>query len=424
MMLKKTKLKNIESDCENTGTENRTCTLTKYFLCFQNKVAKRFAFFAVCFFVFMLFSCNSKIEQKKTCMALGTVCSISLFEAGTTELYDILFERIDQIEQEMSTSIESSEISRLNKACLNSKVDKFCISDDVYSVLQQGLEISRLSDGVFDLTIGALVQLWGINEFVLQTGEKSFSSQKTVPTAEQIEKARSFVDWKSVQLEKQENSDGSVQYFVSILKPGIQLETGGIAKGFVADELVSILRKKNIKRAVIDLGGNIYAFGAKSGFDTPKSVIEHECDENGVCTLKIPEVNENAVEQSGKSEDSSSVTPWKIGIKNPDEKSENPIAILDIINKSVVTSGSYERYFELDGKKYHHIIDTRTGFPSQSDLLSSSIIHENSMLADSLSTLCFILGSERSVKFLHQNFPDTFYFFVLNDGKIICNYEY
>ena len=313
--------------------------------------------------LFLLLGCHSRPIPVQSRSALGTVCSIRLFDDGKQALYDELFLRLDQIEQEMSSTIETSEISKINAENLSEKnfsdeaKNEFPLSEDVFCVLKTALEVAELTDGAFNPACGSLVKLWDINNRVNET------EQRPLPTQIEIEWAKQNTDWKSITLDEEKKT-------VSVEKCGIQLELGGIAKGYAADELVKILQERKVKRAIIDLGGNIYAFGAKS----------ESADENGADNR----------------------TPWRIGIKNPFEMDELSYAVVSCIDKTVVTSGPYERFFEKDGKIYHHILDCKSGYPAKTDLASVSIICKNSMLADSLSTACFVLGSERAKALLEK----------------------
>ena len=332
------------------------------------------------FSVLLNFSCRQKTTPTQTRMALGTVCRISLFENGTTELYELLFSRLKEIENEMSSTLESSEISQLNEESVKEQLSDFHLSNDTFEVLAQALEIAQLSDGAFDPSIASLVKLWDINS------RMNFSEQRPLPTEDEIEKAKANCGYQYVKLNEEKQT-------VSFSKKGIQLELGGIAKGYAADELVKILQSKGVERALIDLGGNIYAYGVK------KNVAK----KNGA-----------------KQDEKNDATPWRIGIKNPFNESEKPACVISCVNKSVVTSGAYERFFEYEGKIYHHILDSKTGYPSESDLASVSIISENSMLCDCLSTTCFVLGLNKATEFM-KNFPEIKYIFIQNDGEVFTN---
>lgn len=137
----------------------------------------------------------------------------------------------------------------------------------------------------------------------------------------------------------------------------LSYDLGGIAKGYATDSVLDVLKEHGIKSAMINLGGNIYALGKKNGNN-----------------------------------------PWDVAVKNP-ESNENYLGILHISDKCVITSGGYERFFEEDGKTYHHILDPRTGYPADSNLLSVTIVNDNPTLADALSTALFVMGEDKAVEF-------------------------
>ena len=157
----------------------------------------------------------------------------------------------------------------------------------------------------------------------------------------------------------------------------MKLDLGAIAKGYAADKVRDIFMENGISSAIIDLGGNIYLLGEK------------DKDE-----------------------------PWNIGIQDPLDENAY-LAIINLKDKTIVTSGDYERYFEIGEKRYHHIIDPYTGSPSENDLLSVSIIGDNSMLADALSTTIFVLGQEEGIKFMKENYSDYQYVLVNRDKEVL-----
>ena len=341
---------------------------------FRNKL------FIFAFFIFManvLFSSCQKTQSSRTEVAMGTVCTVSLFENASDKLYDRIFEKIKQIENLMSTSIPNSEISKINQ---NAGIKSVKISQDTFTVLSCAKEIAKLSDGAFEPTIGNLVELWNINAII---NDETGSILPQIPSQKEIENALSKTDFNQLVLDKENQT-------AFLKKSRMKLDVGGIAKGYATDCVVKILQEEKINRALIDLGGNIYAYGYKN----PKEK-----------------------------------TPWKIGIKNPLNPTGSPIEIIQCENSSIVTSGIYERFFEYDGEIYHHLLSAKTGFPENNDLLSVSIICNNSMLCDALSTACFILGSEKGSEFIKKinreelNIPHDFIscVFVLEDGSIIKN---
>lgn len=288
-------------------------------------------------FVFLFFSCSGKIEPR-TQTAMDTLCTVNAFEDGTKKLYDEIFERLAQIEKEFSATLPDSEISQINSMAGISAVQT---NEEVLNVMDFALKTAWISDGAFTPAAGPLVDLWGIN-----------TDHQRIPSQAEINKALELVDFGCVGLSRDS---------VFLRKAGMKVNLGGIVKGFAADEVCKILKKHNVKKAVVDLGGNIYVYGKKS--DGSK---------------------------------------WTVGIKNPESPSSAPLLRLCINENSVVTSGSYERFFEADGKKYHHIFDPATGFPADYGIVSATVISPSSIAADALSTATFVLGVEKSFKLLDK----------------------
>lgn len=312
-----------------------------------------FYFFLI--FLFCLLSCTNQ-NKSQTRFALGTVCTINLFEQSDDDYYNQIFDKLTEIEKKMTIRgdfIEESEISAINT---NAGIKPVLVSDEVFTVVKMAKIIAEKSNGAFDPTIGPLVKLWNITDELPK-----------VPEVDAIKKAKQLVDWKKLILDEENKT-------IYLSEPGMVLDVGGIAKGYATDVIVDMLKNWNIKRAMIDLGGNIYAFGKRS-------------------------------------DDSL----WRIGIKNPVETEGQPALRVDVSDLSVVTSGSYERFFETEGKKYHHILDSTTGYPTENDLLSVTIVCESAIIADALSTTVFVLGSEQGLKFLQ----DTNNFFA--EGILITN---
>ncbi len=210
----------------------------------------------------------------------------------------------------------------------------------ISAVLPQMKEISEKTKGKFDLSVGALSGLWKIGE----EGER-------IPEKSEIEKALQTVGNDKIEIKE------STIY----LKDGAQLDLGAIGKGFACDLVENYLKSTGVEGAVVSVGGSIVAYGSFN-----------------------------------KSGDS-----WKIAIAHPrDEKSY--IGIISIKSGFVSTSGDYERYFEKDGKRYHHILDATTGYPAESDLISVTVVAESGILSDALSTACFLLGKEKGAELLND----------------------
>ena len=215
------------------------------------------------------------------------------------------------------------------------------VSDDLAEIIQRGKEIFQETDGLFDDTIYPLMELWGF-----PTGEYH------VPSGEEIENLLPDVDGGTVEI-----SGNTVT-----LGEGQQIDLGGIAKGYTGEKLTEIFQEYGVSSAMVSLGGNSQAIGTKP--------------------------------------DGSS---WRVGIRDPKGSQQDYAGVLQVQNEAVVTSGGYERYFEEDGRTYIHIIDPRTGYPVENDLLSVTIVSPDGTLADGLSTALYIMGYDKAVQFWEQH---------------------
>lgn len=286
---------------------------------------------------FFFFSCYKKnILPPQSKIYMNTVCTINAFDNGTKDFYEEAFTRLDRIEKIFSPTLIDSELNIVNK---NAGIDSVEVSDEFIYVLTTAQKISKLTNGALDITIGPLINLWGINT----EGAK-------VPTKKEIQKAKKLVDYKKIIIKENK---------IFLPTNGMELNFGAVVKGYAADEIVLILKKHNIKKAIIDLGGNIYVYGKKENKD-----------------------------------------PWIIGIKNPKDPQGDPLLKLYTTETSIVTSGNYERYFEQNEKRYHHILDTKTGESAESGLSSITIICKKSIIADCLSTAAFVLGDKEFFKII------------------------
>lgn len=309
--------------------------------------------------------CNTKVNNQgigKTSFHLNTVCTITIYSMDGMEKLDedeqkieVLqlitdaFSLCDDYEKILSKTIEGSDVYRINHAG-GAAVE---VSKETLQVVEKGLEYSKLSDGYFDITIGKASDIWNFQEM---DGEGNHVG--TVPSENQLADAMEHVDYNNVII------DGNT---IRMADPECELDLGGIAKGYIADRVVEFLESKGVKSAVVDLGGNIVVIGEKG-----KSISDAEGVE------------------------------FAVGIADPN--SEGLIGIVNCKDTTVVTSGTYERYFELDGKKYHHVLNTSTGYPTDTDLLSVTIISQkgHSVDCDGLSTSCLALGKEKGLEFIKK----------------------
>ena len=332
----------------------------------EEKRMKIFKFFAAVAAAFVFVSCDKKIPPQFY-ESLGTVCFINLYDDGKESVYGEIESCLAKIDSKFNVNNENSEISLVNKNASKSPVQ---ISDNFAFVLKTSLETAELTDGDFNPALGNLIKLWGIN-----------TDHARVPSESEIEEARKHCGWRKIVFDKTTQT-------VFFRDGKISLDFGAIAKGFAADEIALICERNNVRRAVIDLGGNVLVLG----------------------------------EKKDKSD-------WKVGIKNPENPAGEPCAVLNFpLNSgngktySVVTSGVYERYFVQDGKRYHHILSGETGFPAESGLKSITVVCKKSVAADALSTAFFVAGKERASEL--KNKAENLFgekislVFIENDGKI------
>jgi thiamine biosynthesis lipoprotein len=267
---------------------------------------------------------------------LGTICSIALYEKGSDAILDGAFDIVRDIDSKMSIRQEKSEINRVNAASGSSPLT---ISADTFWVIKSGVEFAELSQGRFDITVGPLVALWGIG-----------TQEARIPNQGEIDKALALTGIEKLVLQEEEKK-------VLLKEPGMKLDLGGIAKGYAADAVAGYLKSQGVTRAIIDFGGNIFVLGSKAGNK-----------------------------------------PWRVGIQHPEKKRGAYIGIIPLSNKAVVTSGKYERFFEAGGKRYHHILDTSTGYPVVNNLSSVTLVADDSMTADAMSTAVFAAGLTEGFK--------------------------
>ncbi len=301
-------------------------------------------FFIGLFFLFFFVSCRgeeksvSEAIESRSQLLLGTSCKVTIYDHPSEEIFDAVFARIDEIEQKMSVNIEESEVSKINASAGIAPVK---VSEDTFRVIEKALDIAELSSGAFDPTVGPLVRAWGIG-----------SDHARIPSQQEIDAILPLIDYRDVVLDADERT-------VFLQQEGMALDLGGIAKGFAADEVALILKENGVKKAIVNLGGNVLTVGSRP-------------DDTG----------------------------WKIGVQKPDSDRGEYLMVVRLIDQALVTSGPYERFFIQDGTRYHHILDTKTGYPVQTPFTSVSIISDESFIADALSTACYSMTKEEGFKLL------------------------
>ncbi len=302
-------------------------------------------FLSIILFTLLFGSCSSEpfdpVREGK--LLLGTTVNVTLYEEGPDDIFERVFDRVEQIERKMSTSKDDYDTTELLEVNRNAGIRPVRVSADTFEVIRRALEYSELTDGAFDVTIYPLVELWGIG-----------TADARVPAEEEIQERLALVDYRKVQLDREAQT-------VYLPEEGMGLDVGAIAKGYAADESRRILKEAGVDSALLDFGGNIVTVGEKP---------------NG--------------------------EPWKIGIQNPEAGRGRYLGILSSGPMAVVTSGDYERYFVQDDVRYHHIISSRTGYPARPGLASVTILTDDSTEADALATALYVMGAEKGLPFVRD----------------------
>lgn len=293
---------------------------------------------------------------------LHTVCTIQIYDSTDYNLLNECFAVINKYEKIFSRTLESSEVYQINHASADSKHPQttFTVSDELKDILEFSLAYGAHSNGALDVSIAPLSSLWDFSNLEHKT---------SAPSADDIAAAQELVDYTGISL------NGNT---LSFAKAGMQLELGAVAKGYIADRVKDFLLSKGVTSALINLGGNILLVGEKP--------------------------------------DGSS---FNVGIQKPfEDRDAVVVAISELKDCSMVSSGIYEQYFyDTDGTFYHHILDAGTGYPCTTGLLQVTIISKDSATGDALSTACFALGLEKGMELIHS-LPDVYAVFITSDGEL------
>lgn len=334
---------------------------------------KQIKYITICFTCVLLLFISSVIsgcasdEKKisKTGFYFDTIITITLYGTDNEKNIDACFSLAKDYERKFSNTIDDSEIAKINQ-----NAGKYVtVSDETVELLQAGLDYGKKSNGKFDITIGNLSGLWNFSEIAKNLeSEDNETDAFVLPDEDEIKNALSHINYKSVKIKGNE---------VKLTDSNAKIDLGGIAKGYIADKMREYLNSAGVTNGVISLGGNVLTLGPK------------ENDE-----------------------------PYTIGIQKPFEETGISLGTLKIKDASVVSSGIYERYYRVGGKLYHHILDTKTGYPVENNLYQVTIISKSSMDGDALSTTVFTLGAKDGME-LVENTKDTEAIFVLEDGEIL-----
>ena len=265
--------------------------------------------------------------------AMNTVIEQKWYGESADTVYTGMETKTREIESVLSLHLSQSEIAAINE---NAGVQPVAVSQRTFDLLQRAKELSEQSDGAFDITIAPVVELWGIT-----------SDHPHVPTDEELAQAMALMGLEDLVL----HEEACTAY---LTRPGMAIDLGGIAKGWTADQLREYARELGAERGYVSLGGNLMIIGERPDGD-----------------------------------------PFKFGLRDPQGDASTYLGTVTLKDGyTMATTGGYERYFEEDGIRYHHVLDPRTGYPADSDLLSVAVISKDGTLADYLSTTLFVQGLE------------------------------
>lgn len=269
--------------------------------------------------------------------AMDTYMTLTAYGSHGEEAVTQGIRKIEALDRLFSTGDEQSEIYALNRT------KSGILSEDSGCLVERALELYEETDGCFDIAIYPVMKVWGFP-----------TREYQVPDDDSLEEALQLADASKVLYHSETRE-------ISFADSGMEIDLGGIAKGYTSAAIMDIYRSCGVTSGLVNLGGNVQALGTKP--DGSK---------------------------------------WRVAIQSPDDENEY-LGILEIADQAVITSGGYERYFEENGQSYHHIIDPATGYPAENGLISVTIVSPDGTLADGLSTSLFIMGPKRAAEFWKEH---------------------
>lgn len=268
---------------------------------------------------------------KRTEMIMGTVVEITVIPPNQ-EAVEEAFDAIKEVDRLMSTYKPESEVSILNRQGQNR------LSRQTSEIIQEAIRFSEVTEGGFDITCRPLINLW-----------KRAKKEERIPTLQEIEEAKSLVSYKKIILEGD---------LVKLQEPGMQIDLGGIAKGWAVDKAIQVLKRRGVRAALVNAGGDLYPLGKRGLWKK-----------------------------------------WDVGIQHPRDE-EKILTTIEVSDRGVATSGDYRRYFTLEGRRFSHIVDPRTGETVQDVPMSVTVVAADATTADALATGIFVLGPEEGMRLI------------------------
>jgi thiamine biosynthesis lipoprotein len=296
------------------------------------------------------------VEKYDFCM--DTVVYQKVYGKNAEETIDEATRKIRYLEGKLSFFQEESDIFQIN---IHAGKNWVKVSQDTIDVLQKAVEVSKSSNGAFDVTVGVLTDYW-----------RQLKKNQKKPDKNQIQDLISLINYRDILINSEER-------LVKLIRFNQKIDLGGIGKGYAGEKVIDVYRDYSIHSGFINLGGNVVIIGK--------------------------------THWKGN---------WVIGIRDPFSEDGEIFGTLKVEDQAVVTSGGYERYYEIDGLKYHHILDPRTGFPARLEWQSVTIVTESSTLADALSTAIFIMNRQELIRFL-KNFPSLGVILITHTDEIMIS---
>jgi thiamine biosynthesis lipoprotein len=299
---------------------------------------------ACCLLLAVFVACAPQKERifRKSRIMMDTLVTITVVSdsvSGADKSIDMAFDEISRLEKAASFYSRESEISHINR---NSGISPVAVSPDIIDLLARANTVSEKTDGAFDPTVGPVISLY------------DFRNQKA-PSEQEVRKKLTLVNYCDLIVDKEKS-------LVFLKKKGMLVDPGGIMKGYAAGKAAEVLKQQGVHSGIVAVAGDIKAFGSNP---------------------------------DGK--------PWRVGIRNPrGVKDDDIIAVIELRDMSISTSGDYERFFLREGRRIHHLISPKTGYPAN-ECRSVSIISRDGAFADAYSTGIFVLGPEKGLKVLEEN---------------------
>lgn len=278
--------------------------------------------------------CEQRV--KKTQFLFGTVVDVTVIAKTKSDrsAIDMALSAMKDIDDKVSIYNVHSEISNVNQ---NAGLSEVKVSDDTFNILERAYKLSQLTDGAFDVSIGSIVSLWGFG-----------TTKNKIPSDNEIAEKLPLINYEKIILDHTNKT-------VKLADKGMKVDLGAIAVGYAVDKAVNVLKEKGVKNALVNGGGEIYAFGSP-----PKK------------------------------------SAWRVGIQHP-RKPNAILGTIDLKDKAISTSGDYESYFEVNGKRYCHILNPKTGKPVE-NIMSVTVVADNTTDADALSTAIMVMGEKEGIR--------------------------